>query len=191
MQQDTRSLLIREAVKLLDDGGPGAVTLREVASRSGVSHNAPYKHFVNKEALLAAIATQELERQSRAMARAASNRDPSLALRETARHYIEWALKHPARFKLTFGRWTQESPELSEIALRTRSQLVDLVRRAQTSGDLPPTNSGRLASLLQATAHGAADLALGGHMSAKGKGGADPETLVFDLLELLRASPAK
>ena len=50
---------------LLDEGGVDHVTLREVGRRAGVSHNAPYKHFESKEALLAAIAARELAASAR------------------------------------------------------------------------------------------------------------------------------
>src|SRR4051812_41063542 len=56
----TRETLIDVATRLLDAGGVEAVTLREVGHQAGVSHNAPYKHFANKEALLAAVAAREL-----------------------------------------------------------------------------------------------------------------------------------
>ena len=58
----TRARLIEAAAALLEEGGPGAVTLREVGRRVGVSHNAPYKHFADKEDLLAAVAAAELRR---------------------------------------------------------------------------------------------------------------------------------
>ena len=185
-------MLVREAAKLLDNGGPGAVTLREVGRCAGVSHNAPYKHFTNKEALLAAIAAKELEQQSREMARLISERDPLIALRTAARRYVEWALRHPARFKLTFGSWTTESPELKEAALGARSRLIAIVERAQAHGSIPPGSPDRLAYLLLATAHGAADLAIGGHLSATRKGGVEPQALLDDFIDLLqRARPQR
>jgi AcrR family transcriptional regulator len=52
----TDKRLIEAAAKLLDAGGEEAVTLRTVGHTPGVSHNAPYKHFANRSALLAAVA---------------------------------------------------------------------------------------------------------------------------------------
>ena len=60
-------ILVAVAAELLDQGGPAAVTLRDVGRRAEVSRNAPYKHFASKEDLLAAIASRELTRQSGAM----------------------------------------------------------------------------------------------------------------------------
>lgn len=54
--------MVEAAAKLLDEGGRVAVTLREVGRLTGVSHNAPYRHFANKDDLLGAIVGRELER---------------------------------------------------------------------------------------------------------------------------------
>jgi len=53
---DLRGALLRSSLELLRDPASGDFTLREVARRAGVSHNAPYRHFRDKDDLLAAIA---------------------------------------------------------------------------------------------------------------------------------------
>jgi AcrR family transcriptional regulator len=187
MDSDTRTLLVAAAADLLDLGGPAAVTLREVGRRAGVSHNAPYKHFKSKEDLLAAVASRELDRQSRAMGAAASKTGkPIEKLRRLMHGYIRWAHAYPQRFQLTFGSWTHDSRELGTAASRSRARLIDLARTAQRAGELPPGNPERIAYLMLSLAHGAVDLALAGHLSAKGKGGADPQMLIDDLFSLLR-----
>ena len=191
MTRDTRTVLIAAAAELLDRGGPAAVTLREVGKRAGVSHNAPYKHFSSKEDLLAAIASRELDRQSHAMSTAGAGKNPLAALRRLMHGYIRWARTSPQRFRLTFGAWTHDSQELGQSATLSRAHLIALARAAQESGDLPPGNPERVAYLMLALAHGAADLALAGHLSATGKGAADPEMLTDDLLELLHESGRK
>ena len=60
----TRDNLVKEAARLLDEGGQTAVTLRAVGKAAGVSHNAPYRHFEDRSNLLAAIAQQDLENLS-------------------------------------------------------------------------------------------------------------------------------
>lgn len=189
MAPTTREVLLDSALRLLDGGGVEAVTLREVGIGAGVSHNAPYKHFASKQALLAAVAARELsERAIEFAAIAQRYPDPADVLREVLHSYIGWALTRPARFKLVFGSWSVESPELTEVAHNAQSALVALVAQAQTAGALPAGDPERLAALLRALAHGAADLAAAGHLSADGKGHADPSDLVDDLLGYLRAS---
>ncbi|WP_280264458.1 TetR/AcrR family transcriptional regulator [Nocardia wallacei] len=189
MPPTTRDLLLDSALRLLDAGGVETVTLREVGIGAGVSHNAPYKHFASKQALLAAVAARELsERATEFAAIAQRYPDPAEVLREVLHSYIAWALSRPARFKLVFGSWSVESPELAEVAHNAQQALVALVARAQAAGTVPAGDPERLAALLRALAHGAADLAAAGHLSAEGKGHADPADLVDDLLAYLRAS---
>jgi AcrR family transcriptional regulator len=188
MNRDTHGRLVAAAAELLDAGGRAAVTLREVGRRAGVSHNAPYKHFASKEQLLAAVASRELARHAEAMTAIRRRTSPIEALRAFSHGYIDWARAHPARFKLTFGSWMESNDELGEAADRSRDALVALVAAAQAKRQLPLGDPDRLASLFLALAHGAVDLALSGHLSAKGKGGADPEDLVDDLFRHLRTS---
>jgi AcrR family transcriptional regulator len=113
MEQSTRDALVAAAAALVDHGGPEAVTLREVGRRAGVSHMAAYKHFDDKEALLAAVAARELDRLGTAVAAAdTAESPPSAALRAAAHSYISWALEYPARFKLVFGAWTRPDARL-------------------------------------------------------------------------------
>jgi AcrR family transcriptional regulator len=191
MKRDTRGVLVGVAAELLDSGGPAAVTLRGVGKRAGVSHNAPYKHFESKEDLLAAIASRELERQSRAMSAIDPRKRPLESLRARMHGYVRWARAYPERFRLTFGAWTHGSEELGDAAMRSHALLISIVEAAQAAHQLPQGNPDRLASLMRAVAHGAIDLALAGHISASGKGSADPEMLVDDLFKLLRNQSAK
>lgn len=188
MPEDTRSALVAAAAELLDRGGPAAVTLREVGRRASVSHNAPYKHFANKEDLLAAIASRELDRQSRTMGSIDARTKPIDALRRLMHGYIRWARNYPARFRLTFGAWTLDSPELADAAGKSRGALLSIVSAAQKAHQLPKGNPDRVTSLILSLTHGAIDLALAGHLSATGKGSAEPEMLVDDLLDLLSKS---
>lgn len=182
----TREALVEAATALLDAGGPAAVTLREVGHQVGVSHNAPYKHFASKELLLAAVAAAELERRRSEIATTvARKRSPQAMLRAVLHSYLAWALERPARFRLVFGAWHVESEELTKAAHAAQTALVDLVAATQAAGALPAGDPVRLASLLRATAHGAADLAAAGHLAEGGKGNASPGQLVDDLLDHL------
>jgi hypothetical protein len=104
--------------------------------------------------------------------------------------YVRWGTGAPERFKLTFGRWNRDHPELATAAEAARTKLRTAVETAQTARELPIGDSERLTALLLACAHGAADLALSGHLSPEGKGRATPEQLVGDLFEHLRRSAA-
>jgi AcrR family transcriptional regulator len=185
MTETTREALISAAADLLDKGGPAAVTLRGVGRTAGVSHNAPYKHFADKEDLLAAVASRELALQARGRSRAkAGSVEPGAVLKARMQGYVRWALRHPERFKLTFGRWTTSNAELGVAANDARAQLVQAVVAAQAAGQAPAGDPERVAALVLALAHGAADLTLGGHLARDGKGHASAEDLVDDLFAL-------
>jgi AcrR family transcriptional regulator len=187
MAQSTREVLIDAATNLLDRGGVQAVTLREVGHQAGVSHNAPYKHFAGKEALLAAVAARELVRQRDTLAATIGRtRSPESILRAAIHQYVAWAREHPARFKLVFGSWSTDSEELARAADAAQTILVGVVSDAQEAGVLPGGDPVRLASLLRALAHGAADLASAGHLQPQGKAHASADQLVDDLLDYLR-----
>lgn len=189
MVSETREALVTVAAQLLDEGGGEAVTLREVGRRAGVSHNAPYKHFADKEALLAAVAARELNRRSSSLAAITARQlPPEAAVRAAMRSYVSWALEFPRRFKLVYGSWSKDSEELGTAAGSARGSMIGMVTAAQNTGQLPAADPERLASLLLATAHGAVDLALAGHLSPTGKGRATPDDLVEDLLGYLQAA---
>ena len=182
----TREALVEAAAELLEEGGVAAVTLREVGRRAGVSHNAPYKHFADKEDLLASVVARDLTLRHAAGQRSRAGLSSIDLVRHLLRGYVRHALAHPQLFKLTFGPWRTASAELSEAATTSRSAFVQAVADAQRDGDLPPGDPERLTALLSALAHGASDLALAGHLARDGKGRADPYDLVDDLLAHVR-----
>jgi AcrR family transcriptional regulator len=181
----TRDRLVEAATALLEEGGVGAVTLREVGRRVGVSHNAPYKHFADKEELLAAVAAAELRRGRDSVLRLRRGRTAVEAVRLMLHSYVRHAIAHPEMFRLTYGPWRHGSTELGAAADDARASLVHTVAAAQDDGDLPAGDSERLTAMFLALAHGAADLALSGHLARNGKGHADPADLIDDLFARL------
>ena len=87
--------LLRAAGRTLEKRGVGALSLRAAARRARVSHNAPYRHFPDREALLAALAAEGF-----AMLAEKLNTQPGRAMAEA---YVRFALGHPQRFRLMFG----------------------------------------------------------------------------------------
>lgn len=111
---DLRAALLAEGRRLLAQGGPAELSLREAARRLGVSHNAPYKHFPTREALLAALAAEgfrELAIRTAEGARAQGMHGAGLA-------YIGFALHDPPVFRLMFSGELAKatSPELHAAA---------------------------------------------------------------------------
>ncbi|MGC4112129.1 MAG: TetR/AcrR family transcriptional regulator [Nocardioides sp.] len=104
-----RPVLVDTAVELARTTGPDGVVLREVARRAGVSHNAAYRHFEDRAALLAEVADDAMTRLEQAMrerADAVTATDPVeravKRLGETGRAYVAFAVSEPGLFAVAF-----------------------------------------------------------------------------------------
>src|SRR5262250_3802720 len=92
-------VLLETAIQLIGEVGPAGFTLREVARRAGVSHNAPYRHFADGEELLAAVAAQGFRELTQAMRHAARQEPAALGrLKRAGVAYVEFALRRPEHF---------------------------------------------------------------------------------------------
>ena len=105
-----RPVLVDTAVELARSTGPDGVVLREVARRAGVSHNAAYRHFQDRAALLAEVsgrAMTDLEQAMLTRIDAVTLTDPTARaeerLRETGRAYVAFALREPGLFAVAFA----------------------------------------------------------------------------------------
>ena len=93
---ELRPTLLGTAAKILEKEGRDAISLRDLARRAGVSHNAPYRHFADREALLAALAEEGFTLLAAAL--------EGKLWREQATAYLRFALANPERFRLLFTR---------------------------------------------------------------------------------------
>src|SRR5277367_6509136 len=110
-----KKALLQAALELTAETGPRGFTLREAARRAGVSHNAPYRHFRDRDALLAAVATEGFDRLTHAMARGALKAGPLNRLRRSGLAYVDFALRWPQHFAAMFDApW--DKPEYPECA---------------------------------------------------------------------------
>jgi len=153
----TEERIIAAAIDLLDSGGEAAVTLRAVAQGADVSHNAPYKHFESRDALLAAVAVRDFEMLRRSSIEIrTSSRDPLRRLKGTLGALIAFSHQHPGRYGLLF-----RNPDIAAAtgSVKAAAQALffegaELVQACQQAGKLPAAPSATLASLLFATMHG-------------------------------------
>jgi AcrR family transcriptional regulator len=126
---DLRRALLGAGLRLLEQRGPGQVSLREVARVAGVSHTAPYRHFDSREALLAALAADGFEALGAAMERAAEGKDGLDRLRALGIAYIAFARARPAVYLLMFGPGLKMDgfPELNKVAERSFTALQQAI----------------------------------------------------------------
>jgi AcrR family transcriptional regulator len=159
---DLRAALVRAALELLEEGGASELSLRGVARRAGVAPSAPYRHYPDRDALLAAVAVvgyRELAEQL-----AAANPSPSTPedLAAVAVVYVQFALERPALFRVMFAE--PRDPDSSDRASATAavSAYVDaIVERAFPLGD-----KAALPTAIWALVHGLAFLHLDGRLDS-------------------------
>lgn len=172
-----REALIDAGLNRLEDGRRGEVSLRELARQVGVSVNAAYRHFANKEAVLSALATEGFLRFDQAQKNAVqSQTDPEQAFLELGRAYIRFARQNPALFRLMFGRFDEEPvDEALEQASRTAFQtLLDSVAATtQLTAEDPAVKI--LALRAWGQVHGLSHLLLDGQLDHLGD---DPMILI-------------
>jgi len=162
-----KQALLTASLGLIRERGLSAFTLREVARRAGVSHNAPYRHFRDKQALLAAVAAEGFDRLTESMRRAAESGSSALdRLRLSGRGYVQFALRHPQHFAVMFDapRRYDSYPETRAAGQRAFGTLVRYIEDCQAEGCLPKGDWQPLALLAWSMVHGVAKLAIGGQL---------------------------
>lgn len=126
-----REELVTQGLAILESEGLGALTMREIARRLGVTQTAPLHHFENKTALLAAIATAGFRMLfDWRMEALKDRREPHDRLMAVMLAYLAFARAHPTLFLLMHGPDIPDKaqhPELNEAAIRSYSVLESAV----------------------------------------------------------------
>lgn len=173
------------AVQIIATDGPDAVSMREVARRAGVSHQAPYHHFTDRAGIFAAIAAEGFEAlaaQFRAVM--VDSAHPSRGCFEA---YVRMALEHPGHFRVMFRAdlcGISTHPDTLAAAEAGFTELLNMVER--TVGR--PTDhaaSFTWASLLWSTAHGFATLLIDGPLLGRLPPELTVEQHIQDVVQLM------
>lgn len=127
--RDLRSELLQTSRQLLDESGPSALSMREVARRAGCTHQAPYHYFANREAILAALVCEGFDELADMLAAAhegLGNADLHAILVASGNAYVEFALRHPGVFRVMFRPDVcdpERFPEVVQAGERARHEL--------------------------------------------------------------------
>lgn len=146
---ELRESLLELAERQLEKDGPAGLSLRKLGRKLGVSPGAPYRHFEDKDGLLAALATLGFKRLREMMLEAQEGSVGSEdRLRRAGVGYISFASKHPELFRLMFG-WmpARDVPELWQSGDAAFAVLVDTLTACHQEGLLSqsPLEAGLLA----------------------------------------------
>ena len=104
----TRSAVLAAAARLIEKEGIAGLSVREAARRAGVSHNAPYRHFRDRDSLLAGLAEEGRALLEKAL--------QGRSGRELGEAYVRFALAHPQRFRLMFRAGGAQNALLERFA---------------------------------------------------------------------------
>ena len=172
---DLRERIVDVGTELVREEGVGALGLREIARRAGVSHGAPRRYFPAYRDLLAAIARRGFADLGARLA-AADAGSPRARLRAAAREYVRFALNQPGMFELMFRHdmLTGGEPRLRESSLPLFRHMVELVHADRPRRRDPA----RTTAALWSNIHGIAQLWAWGSLQLALGGDGEPDALI-------------
>ncbi len=188
---DLRNTLIQIGTEMLAESGEAALSLRKLAGRAGVSHNAPYQHFADKTALLAAIAEEGFRLLEGAMDEVTHGMTvdatkPEALLLALARAYVGFALMHPAHLQVMFSSFSHlDYPSLAAQSHQTLGQLIQAVGRVQgvTGQAAPPAQD--VAVTAWVTMHGLSAILITGKIPPEIRAGRTDEQLTQQFVGII------
>jgi AcrR family transcriptional regulator len=190
---DLRHALIQAGLKLLGEGGLPALSLRAAAQLAGVSHAAPYRHFRDKGALLAAIAEEGFRLLTRRMKdeiEACGDADLLARLRASGVGYVAFAVEHPGHFRVIFGGAIHTPgtyPTLDQAGEEAYRVLRDLVGEGIATGHLRAGDPDQVSLAAWSLVHGLGMLIIDGIVPpALVATAAQRRALTEDLVRLLQ-----
>jgi AcrR family transcriptional regulator len=153
---DLRAALVDAAITLIAERGVRGFSLAEASRRVGVSAAAPYRHFADRDELLAAVAVRALDSFAAMLAAQGAADDPAQRLAAMARAYVRFAAEQRPLFDVVFSAGIDKSryPELQRAWIPIDA-LLGLVTEICTGDEAEAED---LAAALEATAHGHAAL---------------------------------
>jgi AcrR family transcriptional regulator len=181
-----RRALLDEALSTIRAEGVDGLTLREIGARLGVSRTALYRHFADKRALLAAVATEGFRtlRQQLVTSWEEGGRGRA-AFESMGVAYVRFAAANPSHYRVMFGGFVDPDacdPELSAEAAGAFQALVDALAALQSDGTMRAEDTVTMARFVWAVVHGVAMLAIDGQLREPGA----VEVLMRYALERLR-----
>jgi AcrR family transcriptional regulator len=165
---DLRRALIDEALRTIDKSGVDGVTLRAVGEALGVSRTALYRHFSDKQALVAAVAREGFRTLRLALLGAwdgaGRGRRGFEAMGEA---YLQFAVAHPAHYRVMFGRFAESGTRDRELVAEAEGAfqaLVDALLEQQREGIVRKDDAVTLAQFVWSVVHGIAMLTIDGQL---------------------------
>jgi AcrR family transcriptional regulator len=167
-----RGALLDEALATIRAEGVGALTLREIGARLGVSRTALYRHFADKRALLTAVATEGFRalRQQLVTAWEEGGRGRE-AFQSMGIAYVRFAVANPSHYRVMFGGFVDQQAPEAEFAVEADGAfqaLVDALAALQHDGLVSADDTVLMAKFVWSVVHGVAMLGIDGQLPEPG-----------------------
>jgi len=165
---DLRRALLDEALRTIQTHGVEQLTLRTVGERLGVSRSALYRHFADKQSLLATVGKEGFRTLRQAIADAwERNGRGRIGFRSMGKAYIQFAVAHPSHYRVMFGGFIESAAKdhhfLAEAAAAFQV-LVEALVEQQNAGEIRHDDPVLMARFVWALFHGAAMLFIDGQL---------------------------
>ena len=173
---DLRNALVEAALDLMEEDKSFDFSLRDLATRVGVSAAAPYAHFADKAALMVAVAIAGFHKLREALAPTVqSGKDLDIQFLDMGQAYVQFGCNHPALYDLMFASpelpaQREIYPELKEAGDYTRGVLLDLLMRMQDAGVMRRGDVVMDGFTVWAHVHGLASLVITGRVECAQEG---------------------
>lgn len=165
---DLRRALVDEALRTIQTHGVEHLTLRTVGERLGVSRSALYRHFADKQALLATVGREGFRMLRQAIADAwERNGRGRIGFQAMGKAYMGFAVAHPSHYRVMFGRFIESAAKDDLFVAEAKAAfqvLVDALAEQQNAGEIRRDDPVLMARFVWAVVHGAAMLVVDGQL---------------------------
>jgi AcrR family transcriptional regulator len=166
---DLRRALLEEALRTIQAGGVGQLTLRTVGERLGVSRTALYRHFSDKQALLAAVGREGFRMLRLTLISAWEEHGRGRkGFEAMGLAYVRFAVAHPAHYRVMFGGFIESCAKDAEFVQEAQAAfrvLVDALVEQQRAGLVRRDDPLLLARFTWSVVHGIAMLVIDGQLT--------------------------
>jgi AcrR family transcriptional regulator len=166
---DLRRALLDEALRTIQKHGVEQLTLRSVGERLGVSRTALYRHFADKQSLLATVGTEGFRKLRRTLADAwEHSRRGRAGFNSMEKAYVRFAVENPSHYRVMFGGFIESAAKDDQFVEEARAAfqvLVDALIEQQNAGAIRRDDPMLMARFVWALVHGAAMLFIDGQFA--------------------------
>jgi len=165
---DLRRALLDEALRTIQTYGVEHLTLRTVGERLGVSRSALYRHFADKQSLLATVGKEGFRKLRQTTTDAwEQNGRGRAGFQAMGKAYVQFAVAHPSHYRVMFGGFIESAAKDDHFLAEAKAAfkvLVDALVEQQNAGDIRRDDPVVMARFVWALFHGTAMLVIDGQL---------------------------